>query len=170
MSHFPTEPVQCGQQTSGNTCVVVQGEMTLFTDGNAANEEETVLTSLQANMDNGDFNDPEQGIERVSYVDLGATPRVVPAPESSDRGGNGSTRDRALVYGIVAGVAAALIGLAAFAWRRRQQDDEEDSESEAPPVDSHWDMMDANTGRSPPPAVMEEFSVTTPYEERSDAI
>ena len=120
------QDIKCAKiYAATNECVVVEGELTLFIDGPVDQEEAEILSILKTGMENGDFDNVHDGIVRVSYLEIGTiappvigNPEATLAPEPASREGN-----NALIYGLVGGGAAVLIGLAAFVWRRTHRDD-----------------------------------------------
>ena len=120
--------VTCAKQSDEvNECVVVDGGLIIYADGNmVANDEESVLEAIKKGMENGDFNkDP---VKRVSYVDLDAP--SVPSSQNDGQGTQNTPMRRGVLFGLVVGFATLLLILSAVVWRRRNKDtDAETSDS-----------------------------------------
>ena len=89
------QPVECtSRENANNTCVVILGQLTLYSDvGNgASSQQQTIQDSLETDMNAGTFNDVQKDIVRVTYVDL--LPRT---DQGSSGASNGATTSR--MYG-----------------------------------------------------------------------
>jgi hypothetical protein len=65
--------VTCESVQEGNTCFVVSGELTLYAEQSLASPaKDDVLESIEEGMNSGSFNDVQEDIVRVTYVQLGA--------------------------------------------------------------------------------------------------
>ena len=107
----------CGMAVeAGNICSVVNGELTLFSDGNRRlTEERDILNSLHRGMNESSFDDVHPSIVRVSFVDIPPEARggVETGNEDNDDSNSG---DRPLRIGLLVGAAAAiLLGLVVIA-------------------------------------------------------
>lgn len=130
------DDVECAELSdAANTCVVVRGEMTIYADDDQLESEATTIRqSLKTNMDDGSFDDPENDIDRVSFVDLSERTPSVNTPSGPDndevivRGGDGSNDNGRLVRVVVlvggAGLLVLVIG--AVILRRRKDNEEEE--------------------------------------------
>jgi len=117
------------KQVETNSCVVVQGELTIFIEGKQQNIEDRTIKNLKDGMRNDDF--VTDGIERVSFIELESRgpPKLVDGANKGIR----EDKDSSAVYGIVAGVTAMLLALVILVWRRNQQNDEDEDETASSP-------------------------------------
>lgn len=66
------EEYQCSSTVDpDNTCVVVLGELTLYSDDidTVAAEKQLIQQSIKGSMDSGNFDDAQEDIARVSYIE-----------------------------------------------------------------------------------------------------
>jgi len=122
--------VKCStQHDQSNQCVVVEGEMTIYLQGDTGDQEERLLTVIKDGMENGDFTGAHEGVVRVSYVEIGTgttpgagtEPTVTPAVSIADQGGRSNAP---LIYGLVGVGTVLLVGMAAILWRKRGDRDQ----------------------------------------------
>lgn len=125
--------VECGTvPAEGNSCVVVSGELTLYTDdaGIENGEDDTVKTSIQNGMDDGEFDTLNDDIVRVTYVpnlDALSKNSVSDAEDgvlSADDGNNN------LVVGLLAGGALLVMLMIGAVYKKRRDSKKEDEDGD----------------------------------------
>jgi hypothetical protein len=119
----------CGSQTdSSNTCVVVSGELAVYTDddGDGGSVTDMIQDSIEDNMGAGSFNDAHPDIFRVQYVNLepssnGGTSATT--GETTDSNIDSQSMVRVGLFAAAGMLVAVLVGLA---YRRKKKSNPED--------------------------------------------
>lgn len=114
--------VPCNSKINeSNTCVVVYGQLTLYTDDEDSEKEEDFIQKLiKEKMDNGDFNSISDDVVRVSYTDLVAEPPVEnPNTQGGTPESNGD-RNATLQVGLLLGAGLLIVALIFIACGRRK--------------------------------------------------
>jgi hypothetical protein len=121
--------------STSNTCLVVSGELTIYTNPDSADadsDKQLVLDALIRLMDEGAFVDSSNGITRVSFIQLNPTPSQTEKTDQVKPEDLDGPRVRLGVYVATAGALFALIGVAAYTRRSMNTDDVEDSTARTP--------------------------------------
>lgn len=128
----------CSQIGENNTCQVIGGAITIFVTGDdEESAAQAVLEILEDAMENDEFLDANEGIERVTFVDIEPNaPNSERAVDDPAPNGEGGGRNFPIIFGIVGGVATLLIILAAFVWRKKQKEDDEEGTAAGGPSDA----------------------------------
>jgi hypothetical protein len=112
--------VECESQTDiGNNCVVVSGELTVYTDdSDVGSVKDMIQESIKDNMDAGNFDQAQSDIVRVQFVNLenisnGGTSGAS-TPTDSNIGSGSAVRVGLFV---AAGLLVAVVG--GLAYKRR---------------------------------------------------
>jgi len=104
--------------------------MTLYSlNGPAPSQKDILQESIRDNMNDGYFDDPENDIIRVQYIQIdpeinsGTNQEGRGVPNQIDPRGNG------LIVGIMVGTGLVVVALVAVAYRRRKRSAEEMAET-----------------------------------------
>ena len=116
----------CGTFDEGNSCVVVSGEMTIYSDDDesASTEMETVKNAVKAAMDSGSLDDSHEDIIKVTYVDIEPNTNNGNSATGTDYG---SIDKNTLAYAIAGAILGALLILAVVYRQKNKGGKDEDT-------------------------------------------
>lgn len=121
--------VSCASVGEGNSCVVVSGEMTLYSsdEASAGSDGETVKTAVKTAMDSGSLDDAHDEIIKVTYLDI--EPKANENENSATGGNYGSINDNTLAYAIGGGILGALL-VAAAVYRQKKKGGKDEADTQ----------------------------------------
>jgi hypothetical protein len=120
-------------ETSG--CEVMSGGVTLFSDGLERNEEVplrlSALNAIRGHMTRGKYNNEQEDIVQVTFVEIDAT-TLSQTPQTTSSGGNGGTLEWSWLL-LIAGSAIMIISCVLLVWHRQtkvgnEKEEEKDDE------------------------------------------
>jgi hypothetical protein len=132
--------VSCQTQLdSGNTCVVVSGQITLYANGDS-NAEAVLQEILKKNMEDGTYVNDQ--ITSVSYVELDPSSDGPQIDGDNDvnqvRSGGGSGDGITVGLGIgLAAAGGAIVAIAGLLYSRRRNFQEEETTTTSPNGNSY---------------------------------
>lgn len=129
-----------------NGCVVVDGEIMLFTDSGNAEEEKALIKELiKMEMDSGAYNYVSDKIVRLRYLDLSLLPPESNLPEDGNDNGNEdvSTGDGNDVrIGVFVGIFSVLLVVSVVIYSARRRTRHADDETD---LQTNNDIISAQT-------------------------
>ena len=135
------------KENAANGCARVEGKLTLFNDGNPWNGATLALTTIAQQMNDGNFNNADPNIVKVTYVNITPDPVEDPTPvENEGDDGNANNGIAAPIYVAIAAGAIVIVGAIFFYRRRRDnRDNDPDVESTMPTEAPNAPAMDFGT-------------------------
>jgi hypothetical protein len=117
---------------SGNQCVVVIGELTLYEDGNQGQSSTTaVKNKIRQEMNSGTFDSSEEDIVKVSYIELAPLDN---AGTTTLQGDNATSPQVSspigIRVGLFIGAGIAMAAIYGLAYRQRTKNETDDEETE----------------------------------------
>ena len=107
----------------GDSCVVVSGELTLYSSDNesASSEEDSVKGAIKTAMNSGSLDDSHSDIVKVTFLD------VAPKANTNSATGSdyGSLNDSTLIYAIAGALLGALLVLTVIYRQKKRRGKDE---------------------------------------------
>ena len=116
-----TTTVDGGNQS--DACVVVSGELALYSSGNetTSTEEDLVKAAIKAAMNSGSLDDSHSDIVKVTFLDVDPKANI----NSATGGDYGSVNDSTLLYAIGGALLGALLVLAVIYRQKKRRGKDE---------------------------------------------